>query len=642
MAIRHKTVAFASAPLLNLVDATLTDLPTFSARIHEIGAPGTTILECWVELSCWDVVTATGGTVTETRVGLSINGAAPTVQTDFSDFAQTGENLAFVIGPLTFTSQATVNWTTNIPVNVVVSAYLDQNTGTTLGMANVSAILYVTYAYDDNPAVNPIQTKTVMVPLDSRQSTLPTAQASFGDGIPNLTATVMPESTVTALDWFMLIEGNEATANTTDWTLNCSIDGGTPFAFRTQEAALQSDRYGRWIYKPAIPDISASHTFEMWSAAQARANHICATLFCTYSFDATTTTRIGNSLLLPIEIATPLGQTAAADASRFTRRISVQEPNPSLQQSGFRINFNTASSITALNFRAGAQAYRAYTNIANVACGMYSLQRRIDSGAAGGAGFSIVRGYNDIVIDGFSTDAADQATNLSGYILLNYTSDVPAQGIGAASHTVFRPLQQWNATLVDFNRFINKSFPIPEADYFIVGAGFMVRYHQSASANAITFDVECLPAEGKGLGYYDIYTDVMQTDAERGFHETWMRGRDVFIRYPADPDPERIDPEASRDYRLFFAATTGCGVMQCVTYHSMTWSVDGTISGHDPALASEVRLLWSGNDELRQVATLGAGVTAISFDVHDNTEDYYVSVFQDSTHVGRSASGKAV
>jgi hypothetical protein len=642
MTIRHKTVAFATGVLPTLADAVLTALPTTTAQIPEIGAAGTAILECWVELSCWDTITATGGTVTEHRIALSVNGATATSITETDDFANSAENMAFVVGPIEFSAHAIANWTVNTPVDLVVSTYWDHTTGTTLGMRNVSAIVYVTYAYDDNPAVNPTQLKTVPVPLDSRTAALPTASADYGDGIPALTATIMPESGASAVDWFMVIEGNEATTTTADWTLNCTIDGGSASTFQPQESGLNSGRYGRWVYKPSVPDITSAHSFEMWSAATARLNHGTVTVFCTYTFNAAATTRIGNSLLIPIEMSSPLGVTTASEASRFQRTISIQEPAPTLQQSAFRINFNVGAPVAGLRWRAGSQAFRIYTHAASLVCGMFSLQQRIDSGGAQGAGFSLARGLNTITVDGYSTDVTDQVTNINGYILLNYTSDVPADGIGAAAHTVHRHLWDFNAQLVDRVRTNNVTFPIPEPDYWLMASGFMLRVHNVNAGNALTFDVECLVGEAKGGGYYDIYADLMQSDGERGFTETWMRGRDVFKRYPEDPDPERLDPEIARDYRLMTSGTVGSGGLMIFTYHSQTWTIAGNISGHDPLLPTDIRLIHADTGEIRGVVTLSAGVTAFSFTVHDNTESYYVSAYQNDTSVGRSGTGTAV
>ena len=68
------------------------------------------------------------------------------------------------------------------------------------------------------------------------------------------------------------------------------------------------------------------------------------------------------------------------------------------------------------------------------------------------------------------------------------------------------------------------------------------------AANAFTFDVEVKSNESKGIGYTDIYSDAVQTDAERKCSIVWMRGRDVFKRYPEDADPERLDPKILRQY----------------------------------------------------------------------------------------------
>lgn len=639
MATREKTVCFAFPMTTALVaDAVVTNLSQITLYIPEASPVFRSV---FVEVGFQDVVTATGGTIGEHRVGLRLGAAAYTTVTELDDIANSGENLAGVLGPFDFTSHFTANWS-GTSMTCDLQVYFDQTTGTTLGMANVTALVYVTYEYNDTAAT---QIKTVRFPLESLVGALPTAAANFGTSqIPQLTGAggVLPEASPVIRDWFLLIEGNESNNNTvTDFTISVNIDGGATTTFMTQEAALGSDRFCRWVYRPAVPTTTAAHNLQLW-ANVAKANHLTVTLVVTYQFTRTGTTRVLNSILVPIEIASPLGVATTAEASRFTRDIMIQEPGTiTLRQSGFRINYNVAATPTSHRWRAGSQAFRAYTPAASVACGMYCVQQRIDAGAAGGAGITLARGRNTLTIDGYATSPANQITNISGYVLLNYESDLAAGGIGQHAHTVMKVLLPWDAALTDRVRVNNYSFAIPESDYWLVATGFSFIQWVATASNAITFDVECLTTEGKGAGYYDIYADAYQSDAERSCSIIWMRGRDTFKRFPADADPNRLDVEVARDYRLFTSTTCGNGIIACLTYHSFTWTAAGTLSGHNAALPTTVRLVDAVTNETRQEQVLSAGTTAYSFTVNDNTEDYYVSAYQDDTHVGRSGLAKA-
>lgn len=633
MATREKTVTFAFPMATSLVaDAVVTNLSQITLYIPEASPVFTSVS---VEVGFQDVITLTGGTINEHRVGLRLGAASYTTFTETNTIVNTGEQMAGVIGPIDFTAHFNTNWS-GTSKTCDLQVYFDQNSGTTLGMANVTALVYVTYTYDDTAAT---QIKTVRVPMENLGA-LATTETQIGTNqIPQLTGGgILPEAGVTIRDWFIVAEANEANnGNATDWTLSFRTDTDTTYNCMTQEQALQSDRFCRWIYRPASPpSASAAHQWKAW-ATTARATHMTFVLYVTYEFTLSGTSRVLNSILLPIEVSSPLGSTGTGQASRYKRSLLIAEPGTiTLRQSGFRINFNTAAGTGSLNFRAGSQAYQSFAISVNVVCGMLCFQKRIDAASAGGAGVSLARGMNDIVVDGYTGSATVDITNVSGLIILNYESDLAPGGIGAHNHTVFKELFPWDAALTDVTTISGYSFPIPETDYYLASVGFLFNVWQNAAANALTFDCECLSGEGKGGGYYDIYADAYQSDAERSCTLTWARGRDLFKRFPADVGEERLDIETARAFRFYSPATSSAGIMAMVTVQSMTWNVAGSISGNDAALPSEVELVMADTGEVRQRTTLTAGTTAFNFTVNDDTEDYFVSVYQDGTHVGRS------
>lgn len=640
MATREKTISFAFPMTTALVaDAVVTNLSQITLYIPEASPTFTSV---FVKVGFQDVVTATGGTIGEHRVGLRLGAAAYTTFTETDDIVNSGENIAGVFGPVDFTSHFTTNWT-GTSMTCDLQVYFDQTTGTTLGMNNVTAEVYITYTYNDTAAT---QIKTVRFPMESLTGFLPTvANSNFGTNqIPQLTGAggVLPEAGVTIRDWYIAIEGNEANnAGATAFTLSANIDSGTATNFMAQTATLASDRYCRWIYKPSVPSTTAAHNFQLWSSLASRCPHITATLHVTYEFTLSGTSRVLNSILLPIEVGSPLGSTTAGDASRYYRELIISEPGTiTMRQSGFRINFNCNGGVTTLNWKAGSQTSRAYSSAGSVICGTYALQHRIDSGSAVGAAFTLARGANNIVIDGFATGGI-VATNVSGYILLNYESDIGSGGIGQNAHTIFKSRFAWDALGNFNNRVTGASFPIPETNYYLMSAGFCLNAWQSSLAGAFSVDIELQSGEGKGAGYADIYTDGIMGDSEMCCCEIWMRGRDVFKRFPQDADTDRADIETARDYRIFSTANYAKGLIQFVTYHSFTWNVVGDISGHDVGLPTQLQLIRASTGEKMQTTTLAAGTTAFNFTVYDNTLDYYVSAFQDGTHVGRSGVGQA-
>lgn len=643
MAIRMKTVKYAfPITTATVADATVTNLPQITINLPEAAK---TFVSVTAELGFYDVVTATGATINEHRLGLRLGAAAYTTITDLDDVANSGENFAALWGPYDFTSHFTTNWT-GTTMTCDAQVYVDHTTGTTLGVNNVTLVLSITYEYDDAAAT---QIKTVHIPLESLVTQFPVTAANFGTNqIPQLTGGgILPEANVTIRDWFILIEGNSQQTGTTDIIVNARINALTTTAFALIEGALATSVMGRLVYKPAdgVPATNAAHNLQLWNAGGTSAmHHVAVTLVVTYEFTLAGTTRILNSIQTAMEIPTPLRSVTAANRSRFQREFIITEPGTiTLRQSAARMNYNLAAA-SGIFVAVGSQAFRSYTDLAVVAGGGLCLQQRFDSGSAQGAGFTIARGSNVFTFDTYSTNATQDTTNVNGTIYLNYESDVPAQGIGAASRTVSRSLYNHDVLPnIDLLGFQSSSFQIPEAEYWLVACSIMLYITQAAAATGIVFSAERAAGEGPGAGWEGLYADMLQTDAENGVSVIWIRARDAFRRCPGDIDSKRMNLETVRNYRFFIVANQiASGATWQVTYHSMTFTAAGNISGHDPALPTTVRLVRADTQEAIKQQTLAAGVSAFSFVVHDNVLDYYIDAYQDATHVGRSALAKAV
>lgn len=646
MAIRQKTVVFAFPTYTSVVaNITVTNLTQITVYLPETVRR---FVSCYVEVGFQDVITATGGSITEHRVGLQLAAAGYSTITELDDIANTAENIAGVMGPFDFTSYFTTNWSGS-SMTCDLQVYFNQNTGTTTGMRNVTALLYVTYEYDDDPGVNATQIKTAILPLESLVGALTTTtNSNIGSNqIPQLTGTggTLPEASVTISDFFFVIEGNEANNNaTTDWTMSCNIDAGTAFAFGAQEAGLGSDRLCRWIYKPAVPTTTTTHSFQMWVSAGAvtRFNHGTVTLYVTYEFNASTTTRTLVTALMALEMETPVG-TAADEFSRFVKKFFIEDPGTiTMRQSAFRLGWSTTASVAGINARAGSQAFRAYTHVANVSCGMFELQQRIDSGSAQGSGITLARGLNELKVDFYSTDTTDFMTNVTGVVILNYECDVGADGIGQNTHTVFQAVSPWDALLVARQR-VTFKFRLPEWYYWLIDFGVHWVMWSSVATQAILIEAEVFASENGGGGYAPVYHDAIVTDAELSCVLMWMSARDVFQRHRADPDDNRIDVEAQRDFVFFTSSTKFGGMAMYATYHSFVYEVGGDFGGTEAGDGSgvEVQVYRTDTRELVAEATsiVGGDFTAYWY---DNVINVFAVAREDATHVGRSNDGAAV
>src|SRR3990167_6310323 len=183
MALRTKTLWYATQLAADVVDATLTALPTITIYSENSSR---TFRSVQVWLSYEDISTATGATVAEHRCACSVAGAAATTITELDDIGSTGENMSGVIGPFDFTSHFATNYPAADSTTLALSVYFAITTGTGLNVRNVAALIAVTYDYDDGAAT---QYNTAIIPMESLTGALTTTVGSqIGTNqIPQLT-----------------------------------------------------------------------------------------------------------------------------------------------------------------------------------------------------------------------------------------------------------------------------------------------------------------------------------------------------------------------------------------------------------------------------------------------------------------------
>lgn len=639
MATREKTIIYNFPTLVTDVnDVTTTNLGQITVEIPETVIAFTSV---WVDVGIQDVISATGGTIGEHRVGLRLGAAGYTTFTELDDLANSGENIGGIIGPIDFTSHFTTNWT-GTSMTCDLQVYLDFTTGTTLAARNTTAQLFITYTYNDDVAVNATQIKTVRIPLESLTGALSTTvNSQLGTNqIPRLTGAggILPENTVSIVDYAFIVEGNECNNNTTtDFTISMAIDSGTAFNFGIQEAALGSDRYCRWIYKPTVPTTTAVHALNIWSNVATKMHCVTVELVITYKFNAAATTRVLNSICIPLELDSPVGYTTTADKSRITRDIIISDKGTiTLRQSAVKLHWNTTGGLT-VGVAVGSQANRSYVPVATTVCGGFVLQHRIDSGAAQGAGITLARGRQTFTLDLFGNNASVVMTNASGYILLNYESDMEA-GHGANTHTMYKLWDAWDALGKGLIAITSRPMvTVPETDFWMGSLGFMCYFWANSAVMFVGFDAEFGAGEGPGAGWESIYRDVYVSDAELGFSRVFFRARDAFRRFPNDTVSGRMDPEASRQWRFWTTNNTQRGMITIHSTHEIKYTISGNISGHDAALPTQLKLIDDATGEVMRETTLSAGTTSYAFTVYNDVIQYYVDAYQDGTHVGRSA-----
>jgi hypothetical protein len=636
MVTRLKTVEYWFPMIATLADNTATDATQITITLPDTP---TTFVSCFVEAIIADANT-TLANVTVRNLQFRLGAAGFTSVNNTTTLGNGGENFTFHHSG-DFTSHFTSNWT---GTSMTADCRLTVNTGGA-GCRNASVKVSITYEFDDSATT---QVKTVWIPLNAPQGAPPTSKSTVYDTIPALD-TYLPEASKTYYQITAVVQGCTEAASTTDISISMAVDSVNDFTSQLYEKGTNVDNWYRVNADYTAMDTSATASFRLWSSSASDFNHPQAWLVVTYGFNASTTTSIMNSLILPMEVDSPMGGPTSSDYQRAEREVWVQEQNPSLDRLAFYCFYDKNAAIGGLNARVGTGTFITYTDVAAVLGGGSGLMIRNDSA------FSISRGRNTISMDIYNTDNTDLGYNVSGFWILNYTSDVPSQGIWAANHSVrscYKPVG--TAAAAAQSIVTNTSFVIPEADRFLTSIGLNYVYTSNATGNAsgVHVGVERLVGEG-GLIWESIYSDIGGSDPETGIRQCWSTARSVFGRWRetstndiVDPGGNRLDITTARRIRL--ALALGCASFDhldlYITYHSITYTVSGSITGVNTAGGDvEVNLHRAATGEI--VFTMNkapaSSTLAYTFVWFDNTEDMYVTAYQDNTRVGRSGTGVA-
>mgnify|MGYP001559086301 CR=1 FL=1 len=635
MSIRSKTLWYAAQLVADVVDNTLTSLGTITVYTENSSR---VFKSCLVWTHFEDIVTATGGTITEHACSVSVNAATATTTSETDDIANTGENISGVLGPWDFTSHFTTNYPAADASTVAISVRWDQSTGTTLGMRNCSALLCITYEYDDTAAT---QYQTAIIPLESTTGVLATTETEIGTNqIPQLTGTggyLENVAGVIVRQQFFVIESNdESNASTTDYTLNVRIDTGTTHTYGVTEKALGSDSFKRRIHIEA-PATTAVHAFKMWTTGAATCGPHAVCMYVSYQFTVSGTTSFLNSVQIPFQFnRNSMPGTTSAEADRVSLDIYVEEPTTiTLRQSAYRINFiGGVGAIVSVLTRAGSQAFRTYTGNASMTCGGECLQQRVDSGSAQGAGMTLARGKNTVFVDLYRTDTADFGFLHSGMLYLNYTSGVSSQGIGAHKQTRVFLLGVWDGIEQSARTFSAIAPVIPDANYWIDAMGYKVDLWDAQGTLTLSLYTEVKAGEAQADGWRWLTSQIASKDAERGVYPHYVNASMHFNRFTQDPDTLRLPIEATRTYVYNLIVAAASGAVIYLTYHAITFTVGGDITGSAGGTVNIEAHRSDTDEKIGSTSRVGNGAYTIPW--YDNTIACYTQAREDGTHIGRS------
>jgi hypothetical protein len=513
-----------------------------------------------------------------------------TIAGDANTIGNSGENWSMVLGPFDFTNY----FNSNIPaqsssIDVDLNIYWRtlssiSASNTSSAAYNYTAKLFATYEHENN---NNTYIKTAIIPFNSPTSSLGITginTSSFIDYIPQLTGVggFLPESNVVIRDYFIEIEGNETTGAGINIFLTSSITSSTynsVYQFGLIQRALQSDRFDRFMYSiptSSLPDTTVTHSLNLAANTATAFRHISPSLYVTYEYDKTTTSKILNTILIPEYINSPLGYPVEPSSSFVDKTFRILDNNLELKQSALRLNWFDTATITTLRIKTGGQSsFKTYNDFGSAICGMKNVQHRIDSGAEYGSGFTLVRGLNEISSSIFTTSTTQNASNVTGLYIINYHSDVPSTGIDNSTKFHIFSDRTFTSAVNNTSLLYTSSIPLTvSSSTYIIDNG-NIFYNLVQNPQGYTYDAKILPNEN-GVGYKNIYNDVVITDVELGSSYSIIEYKDYFARYSEAPSSSYLNPWINRQFRILTLGTR-LGFERFMNLSRYTYPLSGSI-----------------------------------------------------------------
>lgn len=646
MALRTKTVEYVfDTRITSLTAATRNDFTQITLNIPE--NTSRTWKSAIIEVNTRDNSPATGSFVTSFLIGIKLGATA------FNDNTVTGT-----------ISQFTSNSAKSFCLHRDVTSYFASNFGSGtsqtcqvgvqfggIATINITAKLILTYEYDDSGQTT--QIKTVRIPLDGSTGNLTNTLTELGTNQVPVLDTFLPETSKTYRQIWFEVCANEADPNTTDFSWGLQLDSATEFNDGLHEAAIRGAPFSKIIWTQNSMTTNAVHAFKVRSTVTARFNIANVLLCVTYEYNESTSTSIINSLVLPLKNESNcMGFSSSTNLSRVQTTLLVPEANPVLVQSGVYVGWTINSdngSFSGLNMKVGSQSYRAYTPSYNTFVGnqgMWMMSQRLDSGAAAGSGVSLSRGYNTINVDCYNTSTQTKLNLVSGYLIINYTSDKHVLGSGVHNHTTFWNLASSAFTGANpYSTDITSTSIAPDlAETNFYASNISIWQNAFSGPSRLTLGVtgEIQSGEGIGDGWRTMTIAAMSGGGQA---QTWFfiaDATDRYTRFPGDPGPNRMNLETSRIYRAYINSECYSGYYMTVTYHAITYSAMGSVTGYTGD-GSGIPVKFYRSDTKEYVASTTTAVGGgFSFTWYDDTVNMFAEAKQDSSHRGRSDDVVAV
>lgn len=627
MATKRKTVEYWFPELASVTDNTDTNFTQITAYLPENSK---SFVSVFLEVVVQDAE-ITANNVNRRQISLRLGAAAYTDVNNANLLTASAEQ-KWIAASGDFTSHFNSNWS-GTSMTVDAKCLFDSAIASpSQNWRCATARLVITYDFDDQSTT---MVKTVKFPLITPIANLATSKpGSAIDTIPAFD-TWLPEASKTIRQMAIVVQGNDDAAVTTDRTLTWQIDSLAAYTTGSHEGALNT---AIWFRHCEIQSFAtnASHSWYIY-ASLAIFPHVQAWISITYEYNESATTSVMNSLMIPFRFDSHAGGTTNADYQRIITKLWIEEPaSIAIQRCAVALFWDALNPISGIQYRVNGGAWSgAITHNANTCAGAFVAQYICDSYIS-----SLARGVNTLTCDVYRTDTTDLMTNLDGYWIINYTSGKATAGTPSHNHTILHNFQVLGTNAAELESILtSKSFTLPDANYFVncLGCEFVYMSNTTGPFAGLSVQAERLAAEG-GVKWENLILAICNTDSLVGIRYAYGRADDLFLDYSGDPNTNHIDVSTARRYRSNFLIALGWRQLtMMMTYHSITFTISGTISGS--AGGTVTVQAFSNVDKKLKKSTSRSGNGAYTITVHDDTEQYWVDAYEDSTHMFRSALG---
>ena len=558
---------------------------------------------------------------TGTRAGVSI--ASPGSSGYFYPMSSCGD----------FTSQFTSDFGsgTSASVYVMLCTVGPQAAARFSLGTNATGEIIVTYQAE----AQDVRIKTVCIPIEAKITNTTTSLAEIGTNQWPALDTFCPEGSKTFRDVFLHLRHGwtYVSAGYLSYALDAEAAVNMGPGTATYATTVPVEYY--WVRNDAATN--AAHAIKVkHTGTNAYGLNVSGLLWVTYEYHEADTDTVLNSIRLPmLSDGCHYHESTQPGYARGTF-IANEPATVTLVQSAVVWDIGAAGAILVY---VGSQAARTY--LAETAANPPRIVQRLDANGAQGSGLTLVRGQNTVVSYAYQTSSTVTAFSFQRCMaVINYTSGKSSVGTQAHNKTLWTKLSTTPETpSYGVTEYASVTVPLG-SNYYIQGID--IKQIRNRQVYAEEYRILRIAGEGDGAGLggptrsNGLRTSPIPLNC--GYWETPIT---AFVkRFPTDPTWGVVDVTAAHTWQIIGSVSTEFWASE-VTFHSITETVTGTVSGYTgDGSGLTVHLFREDTDEYLGTATTAAG-GGYTFTWYSDNMNLYATCRQSDALCGRSTDGKA-